>query len=64
MKLWRNYVKVYQSLDQPAPYYAQWAVWCWRKPIYIGMPLIWLAIPIMLIDFLLAIVYLFVNWGR
>ncbi|MBA7695673.1 hypothetical protein ES703_104306 [subsurface metagenome] len=63
MKLWRNYVKVYQVLDEPAAYSIQWLVWCWRKPIYIGLPLIWLAVPIMGLDTLLAVVYIFVNWG-
>jgi len=63
MKLWHKYVKVFQYADEPAPYYAQWVVWCWRKPIYMGLPLVWLAVPLMVLDVLLAVAYVFLKWG-
>ena len=63
MKLWRNYVKVFRYTDESAPYYVQWMVWCWQEPIYIGLPLVWLAVPLMVLDALLAVAYVFLKWG-
>lgn len=61
---WRQFVKVYQALDEGAPYYIQWAVWCWRKPIWIGLPLVWLAVPMLAVDAIYGLVILLTSWAK
>ena len=60
----KQFVKVYESENEAAPYYIQWAVWCWRKPIWIGLPLIWVAGPIMVVDVIWFIVTGLVLWAK
>jgi len=60
---WKAFVKLGDSVD-PAPYYVQWAVWCWRKPIYIGLPLIILSIPLALVDVVLSVLNVLIRWGK
>ncbi|GAH84077.1 unnamed protein product [marine sediment metagenome] len=61
---WRQFVKVYQVLDEAAPYYIQWVVWCWRKPIWIGLPLVWLAVPLAAVDAIYGLVILLTSWAK
>ena len=61
---WKQFVKVWQWEDETAPYYIQWAVWCWRKPLWVGLPLIWLAVPILVIDLIYIIVIGLVIWAK
>jgi len=65
MKLWKTYVKDTEGpLDQIAPYFVQWAVWCWRKPIYYGLPLIILSPLFLALDGMLALLWLAQSWGK
>jgi hypothetical protein len=66
MRLWRTYIKDTEApfSKEPAPYYWQWGVWCWQKPIYIGLPLIPLSIVVMAVDALFALIWLFTHWGK
>lgn len=62
-----QFVKVWEGTDEAAPYYIQWVVWCWRKPIWIGLPLVWLAIPILGVDVIYGLVevaILLMKWAR
>lgn len=61
---WRQFVKVWSSDEGGWPYYCQWAVWCWRKPIWVGLPLVWLSIPLMIVDVVYGVVCLIVNWAK
>lgn len=62
---WQSYVKVWRFSDDPTPYYLQWVVLCWHKPIYIGLPLLIIGFfPIMCLDMLVGIGWLITNWGR
>ena len=45
------------------PLYIRWIIWCWHQPIYIGLPLSILFIPIILIDITYLIVYGLSHWG-
>jgi hypothetical protein len=66
-RLWKGYVKVFPyelDTEAGAPYYAQWAVWCWRKPIWYGLPLM-VAVPVFAaLDLVLGAVWVFATWGR
>ena len=46
------------------PFYVRWVMWCWHKPIFIGLPLTLLAIPLMVGEALLAIMVVLSYWGR
>ena len=61
--LWKEYVKVFEY-GGPVPYYTQWVVWCWRRPIYIGLPLAILTPVLIVIDVLLGMLWIFTRWGR
>lgn len=48
----------------PGPYYIQWVIFCWHKPIYVGLPLAFLT-PIFLIgDAVIGLVWLVTRWGK
>lgn len=61
---WRQFVKVWEWEHEAAPYYVQWAVWCWRKPIWIGLPLVWLAGPALVVDATYGLVILLTSWAK
>jgi len=48
--------------------YVQFAKDCWHKPIYIGLPLVPLAVLLMAFDILVFIIsglwYIFTKWGK
>jgi len=48
----------------PALYYVQWVAWCWRKPIYIGLPLVFLTLLFLAVDAVLGLLWVFSRWGR
>ena len=59
----KQFVKVSDTLG-PMPYCIQWAIWCWRRPIYIGIPLLFLSIVLMVVDAILGLWYLLTHWGK
>ena len=61
---WRQFVKVYDSEAEASPYYVQWAVWCWRKPIWIGLPLVWLLVPMMVVDVIYGLFIFLMSWAK
>jgi hypothetical protein len=58
---WKTYVKIDDFFD-PTPYYVQWAVWCWRKPIYYGLPLIFFVPVFLVFDGFCGLVWIFSRW--
>lgn len=47
------------------PWFADWARWCWRRPVYIGLPLLLLAFVIAVADLLYLILYWWpAQWGK
>ena len=46
------------------PFYVRWVEWCWHKPIFIGLPLTLLVIPLVGVEALLVIVVVLSHWGR
>ena len=51
------------------PYYVQAVIWCWHKPIWMGLPpFVPFVLVCLLADFLtastLGIVWLLKHWGR
>lgn len=61
---WRNYVKVWQYGEEPNPYYFQWIVWCWRRPIYIGLPLVFLTPVFLVVDMVIGLLWVITRWGK
>lgn len=61
---WKQFVKVGGDEEGGAPYYVQWGVWCWHKPVWVGLPLIWLAIPLMPVDAIYGLVILLTAWAK
>lgn len=54
------------KLDEffPAPYYIQYVIWCWRRPIYVGLPLAVLFPLFLVIDVIVIVLYGFTHWGK
>lgn len=47
------------------PWFADWARWCWRKPVYIGLPLSLLALIVAVVDLLYLVLYWWPKqWGK
>ena len=46
------------------PIFTRWILWCWHRPIYVGIPLVVLAFPLILLDGCLTAGYLFIHWGK
>lgn len=61
---WKQYIKLYDSETEGSPYSVQWIIWCWRKPIWQGLPLLLLFIPILCVDFLYVIIAGIIIWSR
>lgn len=61
---WKQYVKVFEHETEGWPYYIQWIVWCWRKPIWKGLPLSLLFFPIMAVDVLYVVVCVIIIWSQ
>ena len=61
---WKEFIKVYEHWDEPAPYYVQWVVWCWRKPIWIGLPLVILTPLFIIIDIIYIVGYGLTIWAK
>lgn len=49
--------------NERGPYYARWAMWCWYRPVYIGLPLVVLCGPIMCVDIVITIILGLTLWG-
>ena len=64
MMKWKRFITASGYLGQDAPFYIQWVIWCYRKPIWIGLPLVGLAIPIILIDLIYIIITGLVMWSK
>lgn len=45
------------------PFYVKWFIWCWHKPIYIGLPLMLFTIPLAIGELLLLFVIGLSHWG-
>jgi len=52
------------DFDTPMPIYIRWIEWCWHRPIYVGLPLVFMFIPIMCVEVAGLIVYALVKWGK
>jgi len=52
-----------ESLN-PAPYYVQWAMFCWKKPIYIGLPAVVLTPLFVVADAVIGVVFIMTRWGK
>ena len=42
----------------------RWLKWCWCKPVWMGLPLCLLVIPIIYADFLRLSWVAITHWGR
>ena len=59
----------YEGSTITFPYYCQAGAWCWRKPIWVGLPLF---VPVLLLGLLADVlsvlifgpVWLISHWGR
>lgn len=62
MFLHERYPLVKDNLEYP--YFYQWAVWCWRKPIYIGLSLLVLCFPILVLEGAYLSFAILSKWGK
>ena len=61
---WKRFVGVGLFDNGGAPFYVQWAVWCWRKPIWIGLPLMVVMPFLLVVDLIYLIAYGLVEWAK
>ena len=45
------------------PLYIEWLRWCWRKPVYIGFPLVFAVFLIVFADLFYLIYWWITRWG-
>ena len=64
MKNWLRSYKQEVWGGNKYPLYCRWAVWCWQKPIYIGLPLVSLILVIVWAELLLAGALALYMWGK
>lgn len=46
------------------PYYWKWIGWCWRRPIWIGLPLVVICVPVAAVDTAITLIKLVKDWGK
>lgn len=62
---WKQFThhRLFPSIKVSEPYYLQWVLWCWHKPIWIGLPLFPFLYVFLVIDVIIGLAWVITRWG-